>query len=317
MNKFLLEVKALPILWDVNHMYFRDVLRKRDTWEAVAEKCDMKDGEEAKQLWSKIRCSHREAMRRRSEHNNLGEWKYEKPMEFLLTRNIENNSALNSDNVVETGLKDKFNIEVIKAGVTDERIQTLNDNPVGSSLGLTSVNLDPKKNHKNHTDMVRKNNDNRKRSLDVTSCGTDERVTENQLVISPPTNSERKNDGLAELFTCLREKTRNLPKYLQLRVQREIFESITRAEEEALTLLTSETSTDTRKRIEVKSTTKKKFVESSPQDQIYLAEIPKLVNLKTREMNISEQRQLSDDPMENFVMKVEPDEEDIEYVLSS
>ncbi|XP_052750028.1 uncharacterized protein LOC128200484 [Galleria mellonella] len=41
-------------------------------------------------------------------------------------------------------------------------------------------------------------------------------------------------DALTNLFSSLYQKTRDLPKHLQLRVQREISESVTRAEEEVL-----------------------------------------------------------------------------------
>lgn len=47
-------------------------------------------------------------------------------------------------------------------------------------------------------------------------------------------DSNRPRDALTDLFTSLCQKTRDLPKNLQLRVQREIFETINRAEEEAL-----------------------------------------------------------------------------------
>lgn len=46
--------------------------------------------------------------------------------------------------------------------------------------------------------------------------------------------SSRPRDALTDLFVSLCQKTCDHPKYLQLRVQREIFETITRAEEEAL-----------------------------------------------------------------------------------
>lgn len=48
------------------------------------------------------------------------------------------------------------------------------------------------------------------------------------------TDANRPQDALSHLFESFCQKTRDLPKYLQLRVQREIFETITRAEEEAL-----------------------------------------------------------------------------------
>lgn len=43
-------------------------------------------------------------------------------------------------------------------------------------------------------------------------------------------------DALSKLFDSLCQKTRDLPKYLQLRVERQIFEAVSRAEEEALSL---------------------------------------------------------------------------------
>lgn len=49
-------------------------------------------------------------------------------------------------------------------------------------------------------------------------------------------------DALSDLFSSMCQKTRDLPKHLQLRVQREIFESVTRAEEEALLYETNSSS---------------------------------------------------------------------------
>lgn len=62
----------------------------------------------------------------------------------------------------------------------------------------------------------------------------EQRRTERDEIRKHITDANRPQDALSHLFESLCQKTRDLPKYLQLRDQRQFFETITRAEEEAL-----------------------------------------------------------------------------------
>ncbi|KAM3957729.1 uncharacterized protein ACR2FA_008242 [Aphomia sociella] len=206
---FIQNVRKFPCLWDMNNITYRDMTRKEKSWEIVARECNMLNGLEAKAQWKRLRDCHREALRRRKISAGQGArffspWKYEQLMDFLLPHTENKDSPTN------------FPID-----------------PDGSGDISTECLLPPP----SRTEPLSKN-----RAIDDTVTEEREKIREErqkerdkwrrQII---ETNRIRR-DALSDLFSSLCQKTRDLPKYLQLRVQREIFESVARAEEEALTL---------------------------------------------------------------------------------
>lgn len=174
-------------------------------------------------------------MRRRktSTGQNLRPWKYEIEMEFLLP-------------TAKRFLNDTQDISYDTLNSTDSTaINTIKESPPESPLSESS--LYPPEDNANHcvlhpTSSTESENSNQKRL--VTESVTEILHEKEQRQIHRDElrrhafdmHHALPQDALSKLFDSLCQKTQELPKYLQLRVQREIFEAVTRAEEEALSL---------------------------------------------------------------------------------
>lgn len=165
-------------------------------------------GREAKIQWKKLRDSHREALRRRNPHFgpsalNLKPWKYEEKMKFVLTKTELKESTFSRNDSNDT--HDSDDISIDNNVTTEVALQ---------ETALPSPYRDPLfKDQEQPERKFREKHEGRKHAFDV-----------------------NRSDGLSKLFDGFCQKTRELPRYLQLRVQREIFDTICRAEEEALSL---------------------------------------------------------------------------------
>ncbi|CAB3251855.1 unnamed protein product [Arctia plantaginis] len=205
---FIEKVRDCPCLWNMDHVSYRDMARKDLAWERVAKECNMSNGREAKIQWKKLRDSHREALRRRKPSSgisaqNLKPWKYEEKMKFVLTKTEVKESAIfwnDSNDTHNSG-------------------DNLIENNVTAEVTLPEPVLPMRYPDPLYTDQeireekYRERHERRMHTFDM-----------------------NRSDGLSKLFDSFCQKTRELPKYLQLRVQREIFDTICRAEEEALSL---------------------------------------------------------------------------------
>ncbi|XP_075973142.1 uncharacterized protein LOC142974597 isoform X2 [Anticarsia gemmatalis] len=167
---------------------------------------DAKEAREAKANWKKLRDSHREALRRRNPENGpsaqtLGKWKYEDEMKFLVPQNTDftdyESVGEDSNTVFEMETK-------------HDSVQVLVD-----PLSITKKDLieDNDERERMRAEKEQHRDEMRQQAFDM-----------------------NRDDPLSKLFDSLCEKTRELPKYLQLRVQREVFESVSNAEEEAMQL---------------------------------------------------------------------------------
>ncbi|XP_049874657.1 uncharacterized protein LOC126372800 isoform X2 [Pectinophora gossypiella] len=179
------------------------------------EAAALASGMAAKRHFKKLRDCHREAIRRRkyatgSAAANMKPWKYEAEMAFLLPH-IEFQN-------------------ILTAPVSAEEAQHFHE----QSTTETSDNVDTESPPLSlEVSLATTDTENRKRrKLDETATQISQERREQWQ--HQRDEFRRPQDALATLFESLYQKTRELPKYLQLRVQREIFESVTRAEEEAL-----------------------------------------------------------------------------------
>ncbi|XP_045473230.1 uncharacterized protein LOC123679791 [Harmonia axyridis] len=82
-------VRPNPVIYDTNHPNYMKREFKTEIWNKIASEMNLKDGDEAKEMWMKLRNNHRDALRRhkRSTKNgtpNFKPWKYQSKMEFLL-----------------------------------------------------------------------------------------------------------------------------------------------------------------------------------------------------------------------------------------
>ncbi|XP_026317841.1 uncharacterized protein LOC113228699 [Hyposmocoma kahamanoa] len=237
MDSFIEKVKLYPCLWDTSHVSYRDTAKKDLVWQHVARECGITSGKEAQCQWKKLRDSHREAMRRRktSTAQNWRPWKYETEMGFLLLQNVKRPTFLND---TQDSTYDALN-------TTENPINnTIKESPP-ESPPLSEYSL-PTEENMNHcvlhpTSSTESENSNQKRL--VTESITDifqerelRQIHKDELRRQVIDMHHCPQDALSKLFDSLCQKTRELPKYLQLRVEREIFEAVSRAEEEALSM---------------------------------------------------------------------------------
>ncbi|XP_026763814.2 uncharacterized protein LOC113522332 [Galleria mellonella] len=207
MELFIDNVKKHPCLWDMNNISFKDPTRKDLTWELVAQECEMANGQEAKSQWKRLRDCHREALRIRNTTTGqatrmFSPWKYEQLMDFLLPQlgMKETTTNFSEDPILDND--GQFEISLPCPTVTDSC----------KCRGIENMMEEREK---------------RREQRQIERDGFRKQIVEaNRFPI----------DAVSELFSSLCRKTRELPISLQLRVQREVFESVSRAEEDALSL---------------------------------------------------------------------------------
>lgn len=148
-------------------------------------------------------------MRRRKVSPVLAPWKYEELMEFLLP---PSNADFQIDN------------ENDDASISEEDDIKTVDNE-NSQPRIASVQVQVKRDTSNFLDCIEERGKRRaeqeRRRVELRNHAIDR-------------NRHANNEGLRDLFSSLYHKTTQLPRQLQLRVQREVFEAVTKAEEEAL-----------------------------------------------------------------------------------
>lgn len=145
-------------------------------------------------------------MRRRRISQALAPWKYEELMDFLRHQNSTAEYQIENDEVSVSEEEEKLEIDSNESRHDPVYVSVHKDNYIEDS---------------EEREKRRAENDRRRRGLRNYSIDS--------------IRSSRDN-GLKELFSGLCQKTLQLPRHLQLRIQREVFEAVTRAEEEALSL---------------------------------------------------------------------------------
>ncbi|CAK1578512.1 unnamed protein product [Parnassius mnemosyne] len=201
MEIFIEQVRSHTCLWDTDSVAYRDTARKDLAWKLVAKACGMVNGAEAKNQWKKLRDSHREAMRRRK------------------TATASQAQAIGPwkyEKLME------FLLPQNRESYANFCNESYSDSHLGLSMDENDTNGGPSTievEREMRRQLKEKEREEMRRHF----------YDENRVM----------RDALSDLFSSMCQKTRELPKYLQLRVQREIFESVTRAEEEALSYETT------------------------------------------------------------------------------
>jgi hypothetical protein len=173
-------------------------------------------------IWKKLRCSHREAMRRRNFDKNMAPWKYEYLMEFLIPPAINDFEANNS---IEPEESKGYEINIIQV---DDSKTASDDEKHYLSVEEPQLQMDDTYNDPDPLQSELR--DRRRTEVDRGRIEHRHNIYDNNRTGA----FFEMKDALTDLFSSLCQKTRQLPRHLQLRVQKEIFESVNRAEEEAL-----------------------------------------------------------------------------------
>nr|CAI5851725.1 unnamed protein product [Callosobruchus analis] len=107
-EKLIEEVRNYKFLYDTNDENYLKSKLKDCVWRDIAKKLDLKDGNDAKTAWMKLRNCHRDALRRQKKcmrrcvpPSAIKMWRYQKQMNFLLpfmaNRSQEGNVDADSD----------------------------------------------------------------------------------------------------------------------------------------------------------------------------------------------------------------------------
>lgn len=186
-------------------------------------------------MWKKLRDGHRQALNKKrtttglaiSSDNRL--WKYEKQMDFLLPHLANRQRSTDVSATATT---------IIKTD-TDETVETLENTEENSELTTNNESQQTNYNiprNKRKTDRITEYVDKEQKRRDERSIDTEE-------LLSRKTSVEPKKDTpLKKFFDSMYDLTDDLPEYLQIKVQRHIFNSVMEAREEKLQKQ-SETST--------------------------------------------------------------------------
>nr|CAI5852588.1 unnamed protein product [Callosobruchus analis] len=223
MEHFIECVRDFECLWKTDAPDYKNVEVKDEAWAKIVRDCGLTDAREAKSLWKKLRDGHRQALHRKKPSHghylsNERPWKYEELMKFLVphigsrrprsANPSEGSSAatLWMPQDIEDELLGEPEVELFES--TSIKQEHIDDSPIL------------------HTDTL---NAKKRKSLDSYQAETTT-TRRPKVSLEPP----RKPNALDLFFKSMHESTSELPDYLQMKVQRKIFDAVMAAKEEHL-----------------------------------------------------------------------------------
>ncbi|CAB3239276.1 unnamed protein product [Arctia plantaginis] len=227
MEQFIIMVRQLPCLWDMECREYRDMRKKHAAWKRIVQELkskDIPDIRTAKAEWKKLRDSHRDSLKRAKalgphgaqevDFPKVNKWKYAEHMEFLVPYMKTRKRGRNL------------------AGLIDDEREDLSPSPSDSFLVVPSTSNDdsitfsPESNTQNNVDTTQEiDHKYRKRKID------DEF---GEIMIDMEDRSRytgRSNHPLDSFFESMCETTKQFPTWLQYSVKRKIFNVISEAED--------------------------------------------------------------------------------------
>ncbi|KAG7168771.1 Transcription factor Adf-1-like 4 [Homarus americanus] len=202
MEELIDEVKEHPCLYDIRMEEYRDVQRKYNIWEQIAQNLQ-------RDYWKKLRDCYRQAQARRKTTSgqaakNWKPWRYEKQMQFLTAsmRSRETNT----------------NIEDINIDCVDDN----NESTVTTACDMQEEIAGSVSTSKDGDTRCRKK---RKSS---TPSDVDKVIT----YLHEKRAMSYKQDDLDYFFISACHSTRKLSRRLQNQIKREVLDCIARAEEQ-------------------------------------------------------------------------------------
>ncbi|CAH2062904.1 unnamed protein product, partial [Iphiclides podalirius] len=185
MEMFIEQVRNHPCLWDTDGVAYRDAARKDLAWKLVAKTCGMINAAEAKNQWKRLRDSHREAMRRRKAATAIQAQSIGPwKYEKLMEFVLPQNRETYANFCAES--------------YTDATLATLSTEDGDGNIDIPALEVE--------REMRRHLKEKEREEL--------------RRQMYDETRTMR--DALTDLFSSLCQKTRDLPRHLQLKVQREI-----------------------------------------------------------------------------------------------
>lgn len=214
-------VRTQRMLYDVNHADFLNIKLKDNIWTRIAATLNFDSGKklfsqyffslhfsigkEVKNMWSKLRNCHRDAIRRRNRGLSTKKvWRYQKQMDFLLpfmtsggqpqkSTSILDDEQESDEDFKETKVEEIFIDDSVTAqsAALDQSIKM--DDSLDSDILQTATNIKPNK----HKEISQ-------------------------------------NDHLYHFFMAMYKITRNLPLRQQINVRNQIYQTVSTAETELL-----------------------------------------------------------------------------------
>nr|CAI5856873.1 unnamed protein product [Callosobruchus analis] len=180
--------------------------------------------DDMKREWKKLQDCYRQAMLRRKTKSGQSAtktkpWKYEELMSFLASDTLPRSTQ---SNVLDPDDENTENVEPIESnddtqGQHEEEENALEDDQSNSALNSQGPRYN--KSLKSNRTNVQKADDGVQRAI---------------TFLSKKESNKNKNGELDYFFASACESTKNLPRYLQLRVKQQIMDAIIKAESEYL-----------------------------------------------------------------------------------
>lgn len=213
MEHLIESVKKYPCLWATDLEEHKISIVRDAAWTKVIEECDIPDIREAKNLWKKLRDGHRQSInRKRTTSGQTSEsgknWKYDKMMEFLLPYI---GSRERVTNVLPTSEQSN-----------SQEFQTILPNEESPTNNLDSE----------VTTRKRKRPNGIKRYLEAENKKLENRMVKRDLLRRKLLTSQEEKDSMKCFFDAMYEMSKNLPEEFQMKIQREVFNSVMQARED-------------------------------------------------------------------------------------
>lgn len=238
-EKLIEAVRNEKCLYDVKHPDYVKVKLKDSIWKRIAEELGLKDGNEARRAWEKLRNNHRDALRRQknvkrksvSGADNIRPWRYQGLMEFLkphmgnrtnktnlLEESHDEPSQIHSDSTENESEKIKENYGYRTSSVESQSSE-LSSTGTGRvhkikrhKRKMANVSMNPSIEGHEEVDRQRKRTD-----------------TSNDFTVN-----NVKNDPLFHFFMSMYETTKSLPPLSQHTIKTNIFSLVSHEESKHL-----------------------------------------------------------------------------------
>lgn len=179
-------------------------------------------------MWKKLRDGHRQALNKKKTTTGQAAssdrlWKYEKQMEFLVPHLCNRQRSTNAAATQDITPADPDETESIQEGENPELIATNNE-----TQQVTYDTPRPKRKIDRLTDYFekeQKRRDQRSRERDLLR----QELLDREKSVKP-----KEDTALKKFFDSMCDLTSNMPEFLQIKVQRQIFNSVMEAQEAKL-----------------------------------------------------------------------------------
>ncbi|KAG0716690.1 Transcription factor Adf-1 [Chionoecetes opilio] len=208
MEKLIEEVRKCPCLYDMRLEEYRDLQRKDNCWERIAQNLHRNNSRSVKQDWKKLRDCFRQAVARRKTSGQAAKhwkaWRYEKQMQFLIPFMNSRETSTSIENIPSDGVQDEDDTGATHARDTlEEMAAAASTSQDGGICG-------------------------RQKRKPATTSDVDKLIT---CLHDTQAMSEQRDD-LDYFFMSACHSTRRLPRRLQTQIKREVLDCIARAEEQ-------------------------------------------------------------------------------------